>query len=148
MVEVTDKAISPETVIAKVKNDGTGCVVSYIGLIRNRSHGKPVLSVQYQDSKGKAETTLREIVGEANHKWHVENIAVSHRTGTLTVGEISLVIAIASAHRREGFAACRYIINQFKQRLPTRKAETYHDGSIDVEEAAQQRRNQHGAVRI
>jgi len=138
MIEVTDKAISPEVVIARVKTNGSGCVVDYAGLIRDRSHGKPVLSVEYQDSKGKAETMLREIASEASQKWQVENIAISHRIGKLMVGEINLVVAVASAHRREGFAACQYIIDQFKQRLPTRKVETYQDGSINVEEAGQQ----------
>jgi len=125
MIEVMDKAISPEVVIARVKTNGSGCVVTYVGLIRDQSHGKPVLSVEYEDSKGKAATMLREIASEASHKWQIENIAMSHRIGKLRVGEINLVVAVASAHRREGFAACRYIINQFKQRLPTRKTETY-----------------------
>jgi molybdopterin synthase catalytic subunit len=139
MIEVTDKAISPEVVISKVKSEGSGCVVTYVGLIRDHSHGKLVLSVEYQDAKGKAETILQDIATEARQKWHVEDIAISHRTGKLMVGEINLVVAVASAHRREGFAACRYIIDQFKQRLPTRKTETYQDGSIKVEEAVEQR---------
>jgi molybdopterin synthase catalytic subunit len=54
------------------------------------------------------------------------------------VGEINLVVAVASAHRQEGFAACQYIIDQFKLRLPTRKTETYQDSSINVEESVQQ----------
>ena len=138
MIEVTDKVISPETVIAKVKNDGCGCVVTYVGLIRDRSHGKSALSVEYRDSEGTAERVLREIANKARRKWQVENIAISHRTGKLRVGEINLVVAVASAHRQEGFAACQYIIDQFKQRLPTRKMETYQDGSINVEEIGQQ----------
>lgn len=135
MIEVTDKAISPENVIARVKSAGNGCAVSYIGLIRDRSHGKPVLSVEYRDLQAKAETTLREIVDEASRRWQVDKIAVTHRTGKLMVGEINLVVAVGSAHRGEGFTACQYIIDQFKQRLPTRKVETYQDGSVNVREA-------------
>ena len=137
MIEVTDKAVSPETAIAKVKTDGSGCVVIYVGLIRNHSHGKSVLSVEYQDSEGNAEAMLQEIASEAKRKWQVENIAISHRIGKLRVGEINLVVAVASAHRREGFAACRYIIDQFKRRMPTRKVETYQDSSVKVREAVQ-----------
>ena len=125
MIEVTEKAISPEAVIASVKSDGSGCVVTYVGLIRDRSHDKPVLSVEYQDSKGKAETILREIAGEARQWWQIENIALSHRVGKLMVGEINLVVAVASAHRQEGFAACQYIIGRFKERMPTSKIEKY-----------------------
>jgi molybdopterin synthase catalytic subunit len=138
MIEVTEKEISPEAVIAGVKSDSSGCVVTYVGLIRDRSHDKPVLLVEYQDSKGMAQTMLQDIASEAKRKWPVENIAISHRTGKLRVGEINLVVAVASAHRSEGFAACQYIIDQFKQRLPTRKIETYQDGSTNVEEAVKQ----------
>ena len=128
MIDVTSKAISPEKVIAKTKSDGSGCVVTYVGLIRERSHGKPVLSVEYRDLKGNAASSLQKIADEARQKWPVENMTIAHRVGKLKVGDINLVIAIASAHRREGFAACRYIIDRFKQRLPTKKTETYKDG--------------------
>lgn len=138
MTEVTEMPIPPQKVIDKVKSDSSGCVVTYIGLIRNYSQGRAVLSVEYQDYEGNAKSVLQEIVTEAKRKWHVENVAISHRTSKLMVGEINLVVAVASAHRREAFAACRYIIDQFKQRLPTRKVETYQDSSINVEEAVQQ----------
>ncbi len=130
IIEVADHTISPERVINGVRNSHCGCVATYVGLIRDRSHGKPVLSVEYRDSAGNAGAILQEIAGEAGQKWQVENIAISHRTGKLAVGEINLVVAVAAAHRREGFAACRYIIDRFKRRLPTKKTETYQDSSI------------------
>ena len=134
MVEITEKPISPEWVINKVRSDSSGCVVTYIGLIREYSQGKPVLSVEYQDSKGSAESTLQEIANETRHRWQIENIAISHRIGKLRVGEINLAVAVASAHRGEGFAACQYVIDQFKLRLPTKKTETYHDSSVRIDE--------------
>jgi len=127
MIEITAKPISPQQVINKAKSDPSGCVVTYVGLIRDYSQGKPVLSVEYQDLDGNAGNTLQEIANEAKHRWQIENIAISHRTGKLRVGEINLVVAVASAHRAEGFAACQYAIDQFKQRLPTQKTETYQD---------------------
>lgn len=129
MIEVTRKPISPQQVVDRAKNDNSGCVVTYIGVIRNYSHGKPVLSVEYRDSKGTAEAELRKIASEAGQKWQVENIAISHRIGKLMVGDINLVVAVASAHRTEGFAASQYIIDRFKQNLPTEKTETYREGS-------------------
>lgn len=133
MIEITEKPISLERIIGKVRSDSSGCVVTYIGVIRDRSQGRPVLSVEYQDSKGNAESTLQEIAKETRHRWQIENIAISHRIGKLRVGEINLVVTVASAHRSEGFAACQYAIDQFKQRLPTKKTETYQDGSVRVE---------------
>ncbi len=119
--------------INKARTDGSGCVATYIGLIREYSRSKQVLSVEYEDLKGKAASRLREIVGEAKQKWQLENITFTHRTGKLRVGDINLVIAVAATHRQEGFAACQYIIDRFKQIIPTHKTETYQDGSIWVE---------------
>lgn len=128
MIEITEPPLSPERVVEKVKSDGSGCVVTYVGLIRNQSQGRPVLSVEYQDPDGSATSALQKLASEAKRRWPVENIAISHRIGKLKVGEINLVVAVASAHRDEGFAACQYIIDQFKTRLPTQKIETYQDG--------------------
>ena len=133
MIEITETPISPEQVIEKVKSDGSGCVVTYIGLIRNQSQDIPVLQVEYRDSQGDAENTLQEIASEARQRWSIENIIISHRIGKLRVGEINLVVAVASAHRSEGFAACQYAIEQFKQRLPTQKTETYQDSSVLID---------------
>ena len=133
MIEITAKPISPELVVNKVKTDSSGCVVTYIGLIRKYSRGKQVLSVEYEDTEGKAENKLQQILSEARQKWQLDNIAICHRIGKLKVGDINLVIAVASAHRQEGIAACQYAIDQFKQALPTDKKETYQDGSTWVE---------------
>jgi molybdopterin synthase catalytic subunit len=129
MIDITTKAISPEQVISRAKTGGSGCVATYIGLIRDNSHGKKVLSVEYQDKDGKAVEGMRKIVAEAKQKWQVENIAFTHRIGKLKVGDINLVVAVAAGHRGEAFAACQYIIDRFKESLPTHKIETYQDGS-------------------
>jgi molybdopterin synthase catalytic subunit len=129
MIEITNKPISPEQVIGRAKTGGSGCVATYVGLIRDNSHGKKVLSVEYQDKDGKAVAGMRKIVAEAKQKWLVENIAFTHRIGKLKVGDINLVVAVAEGHRGEGFAACQYIIDRFKESLPTHKIETYQDGT-------------------
>jgi len=132
LIEITQEPISPEQVISRVKTDSSGCVVSYVGLIRNSSQGKAVASVEYQDTKGNAAEKLKEIAQEIRQKWPIENIAVCHRVGKLKVGEINFLVAIASAHRREALAACQYAVDRFKELLPTRKTETYADGSASV----------------
>ena len=133
MIEITGRPIAPELVVDKVKTDSSGCVLAYIGLIREYSRGKQVLSVEYKDAKGTAENRLQEIASEVRQQWQLENIAICHRIGKLKVGDINLVIAVASAHRQEAFAACQYAIDRFKQIMPTHKTETYNDGSSWVE---------------
>jgi molybdopterin synthase catalytic subunit len=130
MIQITDKPISPEQVVSRVKTPDSGCVVTYIGLIRDNSHGKPVLSVEYRDTDGKAADRLREIAEEIKQKWPVNGVAICHRVGKLKVGEINFVVAISAGHRGEGFAASQYAVDRFKQKLPTTKRETYLDGSV------------------
>ena len=132
MIEITSNPLEPDIIINQVKNDSSGCVVTYVGLIRDNSNNKPVLSVEYQDPTGNAVNTLKDIAKEVNLKWQIENIGIVHRTGILNVGDINLVVAIASGHRSEGFDACQYVINEFKNRLPTMKTEKYLDGSKEI----------------
>ena len=133
MIKVTNQPISTEAVVSEVKTRGSGCVATYVGLIRDYSRGKQVQSVAYEDVSGKAEKRLQEIADEIKRQWSVDNVAICHRVGRLNVGDINLVVAIAAAHRTEGFAACQYAIDQFKHKLPTKKKETYQDDSVWVE---------------
>jgi molybdopterin synthase catalytic subunit len=130
IIEITDKPIKPEQVIMHAKTNGSGCVVTYVGVIRDNSRGKSVASIEYQDRDGKAAEKLKLLAKETLQKWQLENVAFTHRTGKLNVGEINLVIAVAAGHRGEGFAACQHIIDRFKESLPTHKIETYVDGSV------------------
>ena len=132
VIEITSKPISPERVISQVKTDGSGCVVTYVGLIRNSSQGKAVVSVEYQDTKGNAADALKKIAQEIKQKWPIEDIAVCHRIGKLKVSDINFLVAVASAHRKEGLAACSYAVDRFKELLPTKKTETYSDGTTSV----------------
>jgi molybdopterin synthase catalytic subunit len=130
MVKITGQSISTEAVVNEVKASSSGCVVTYVGLIRDLSRSKQVQSVTYKDVSGRAEERLREIADEIKRKWPVDNVAIYHRVGRLNVGDINLVVAVAAPHRAEGFAACQYAIDQFKQELPTGKKEAYLDGSV------------------
>ena len=129
MVEITERPLSPELIVNQTKTDDSGCVVTYVGLIRSSSQGKAVQSVEYRDPEGKAHDRLQEIASAISQKWPLNKVAICHRIGKLKVGEINLVVAIACAHRKEGFLACQYVIDQFKEKLPTEKKETYSDGT-------------------
>ena len=132
MIEITDKPISPEKVVDKVKTPGSGCALAYVGLIRDESRGKKVASVEYRDVTGKAAGGLQQIADEIRAKWPVNEVAITHRTGKLNVGDINLVIAISAGHRGEAFAASQYAVDRFKETLPTYKTETYTDGTTYI----------------
>jgi molybdopterin synthase catalytic subunit len=133
VIEITTKPIFVESVINRIKTPGSGCVAVYVGLIRNKSQGKQVASVEYADTRGTAKADLEKIAGEIRRQWTVEGITICHRIGRLEVGDINFLVAIASAHRQEGFAACQYAVDRFKETLPTRKKESYRDGSSHIE---------------
>ncbi len=129
IVKITDKPLSPEEIVKKVKTPDSGCVATYVGLIRDNYQGKPVASVEYTDTGG-AVAVLRQIADEIKQKFPVNGVAIYHRVGKLAVGDINLVVAVAAGHRQEGFAACQFAIDRFKEKLPTAKKETYTDGSV------------------
>ena len=130
MIKITDEPLSPEHIVSEVKTPGSGCALSYVGLIRDTSYGKQVASVEYSDPDGTAEDGLQKIADELKQTWELNEVSIYHRIGKLNVGDINLVIAISSAHRGEAFAACQRAVDLFKEKLPTSKVETYTDGSI------------------
>jgi len=130
MIRITNKPISPELVVNQAKTADSGCVVTYVGLIRDNSRGNPVFSVEYRDADGKAADKLNNIAVEIQRKFPVNRVVIYHRVGKLNVGDINLVVAVAAAHRSEGLAAVQHAVDVFKDRLPTTKKETYRDGSV------------------
>lgn len=128
MIEITSSPISVEDILEATKTEGSGCVNTYVGLIRNYSQGKPVRAVEYVDTDRQAVHRLEEIVGDARRRWSVENMSMVHRIGSLNVGDINLVVAVAAAHRDEAIAACRFAVDRFKETPPTQKRETYLSG--------------------
>jgi len=132
-IQIVNRPINPQDVIEKAKTSDSGCVVSYVGLIRDNSHSKKVKSVEYRDENGQAALKLEQLGREIAGRFPVNNLALVHRTGVLDVGEINIVFAFACGHRQEGFAACAYAVDRFKEQMPTSKKETYQDGTVNTD---------------
>jgi len=132
-IQIVNRPINPQDVIEKAKTSDSGCVVSYVGLIRDNSHSKKVKSVEYRDENGQAALKLEQLGREIAGRFPVINLALVHRTGVLDVGEINIVFAFACGHRQEGFAACAYAVDRFKEQMPTSKKETYQDGTVNTD---------------
>lgn len=128
--KIVHGSISPDSVIDLVRTRSSGCVATYVGLIRDNSHGKAVRSVEYRDTTGKAEEGLRSIIEEAMKRWPLNAMAIYHRIGVLSVNDINLVVAVGAGHRGEGLAATAFAVDQFKAKLPTTKQETYADDTV------------------
>jgi molybdopterin synthase catalytic subunit len=112
-----------------VRTDADGAVLIFEGVARRYSRGREVVHLEYEAYPEMAERKLAEIGDEIRVKFGVERVAIVHRTGVLTIGEPSVVIAVASPHRKEAFVACQYAIDRLKQVVPIWKKEVWSDGA-------------------
>jgi molybdopterin synthase catalytic subunit len=125
---VTAEPIDLAPLIAAVQAPERGGVASFLGLVRNHHGGRAVLRLEYSAYAPMAEAECARIVAEAEGRWQVA-LALRHRVGSLAVGDVAVAVATASAHRDEAFAACRYVIEEVKRRVPIWKREYYADGT-------------------
>jgi molybdopterin synthase catalytic subunit len=123
------RPLEPAAAIAFVEAPGNGAAVMFIGTVRNRNHGREVMGVSYDVHAAMAKRSFHEICAEACRQGPEGlRIYVTHASGRLPVGGLSVVIAAASPHRYDAFKACRYVIEQIKQRSAIWKQEHYTDG--------------------
>jgi molybdopterin synthase catalytic subunit len=128
MIKITEKSIDVQKVIDTATSLGAGAVNVFIGTVRNNAHGKKVVWLEYEAYESMAVAEIRKIIDDASHRWPLLGWAVSHRVGTLKPGEVSVVVAVSSPHRRESFEACQYIIDTLKEKAPIWKKEHFEDG--------------------
>ncbi len=121
LLDITDKPIVPEEVIAKVGWDECGALVTFTGKVRSYSEGKRVLSLEHDATRYGAERILKDIAAEMRRRWDLGDTAFCYRTGPVEAGGITLVIAVAAPHRPEAFAACQYAIDRFKQAVSAKE---------------------------
>ena len=125
---ITRDAISADSVLAHVGSASDGAIDLFLGVVRDHNDGNAVSGMHYDAYIDMAEQTLRTIVAEAATLPGVGKVAAVHRVGELAIGDVSVAIAASAPHRAEAFAACRYVIEEIKQRLPVWKQERYLDG--------------------
>jgi molybdopterin synthase catalytic subunit len=129
MLEITDKPIDVKKVIDSVSNHGAGAVNVFIGTVRNAAaNTKQVIHLEYEAYQPMALSEINKIITEASSRWPILGCAVSHRTGILKPGEVSVVVAVSTPHRKESFAACQFIIDTLKAKAPIWKKEVFNDG--------------------
>lgn len=124
MFELTERPIIS---IPRI-HEGAGGFVSFEGKVRNHANGRVVLLLEYEAHPELAKQEAEILIGEAKERFGLLDVAIIHRVGRLEIGETAVLIQTASAHRREAFAGCEWIIDQLKFRVPIWKRETYADG--------------------
>jgi len=120
---ITRRRIEPARILGEVMDKSAGGTVLFVGTIREKSELGKVNALEYQAYSKMAEKRMKKIEAEVRARWPVKKVRMVHREGMLRVGEVSVVVAVSSAHRAEAFEACRYAIDRIKTTLPLWKRE-------------------------
>ena len=107
-----------------------GATVTFDGFVRNQSHNRPTLYLDYEAYESMALAKMREIGAQLHDKYRIHRVAMVHRLGRLEIGETSVFIAISAPHRAAAFDACRFAIDTLKRTVPIWKKEHFEDGAV------------------
>jgi len=129
-VEITDAVIPVAEIVAAIKTGPDGAVCVFDGIVRDNSRGRKTLHLDYEAYREMALAQMRGLAAEAVTKFGVRDVTLVHRLGRLTVGETSVLVAVASAHRGAAFEACRWLIDTLKRTVPIWKKEQFVDGAV------------------
>ena len=129
-VEITDAVIPVAEIAAEVKTGPDGAVCVFDGIVRDNTRGRKTIYLDYEAYRELALEQMRGLATEALTKFGVRDVALVHRLGRLFVGETSVLVVVASAHRGAAFEACRWLIDTLKKTVPIWKKEQFVDGAI------------------
>jgi molybdopterin synthase catalytic subunit len=132
MIIITNDPIDPDSITNLVRKDGNGAVITFLGTTRNATDGRKVNYLEYEAYQPMAQDMIRQIFQEVKDKWDIEDLAMTHRIGKVAIGEISMVVAISSPHRKQAFEAGEYSIDRIKEIVPIWKKEVFDEGGVWV----------------
>lgn len=124
---LSNDPIDSVALLQSVADDRAGACVSFEGRVRNHHQGKLVSALEYEAADILAISEGRKILTEAIERFSLYHAAAAHRLGKLSIGEVAVVVHVTSAHRKEAFLACEWVIDEIKSRVPIWKKEYYHD---------------------
>ena len=131
-IKVLETPLSEKDCIDVVTDDAAGGTTVFIGTVRNQTQGKKVVRLEFEAYVPMAEKEMQKIAEEVEKKWNALHVAIHHRVGVLDVGEIPVIIAVSTPHRKAAFEACQFAIDTLKETVPIWKKEFFEDGAIWV----------------
>jgi len=129
-VRIVHARIDAQAVVARLKQPADGGAVIFEGVVRNNSRGRRTLYLDYEAYEAMALKQLESLAVEARTRFEVRGASIVHRLGRLEIGETSVLIVVAAAHRSAAFEACRWIIDTLKKTVPIWKKEYFEDGAV------------------
>lgn len=130
VIRLTREPIAADALIQAAKHGEDGAVVVFDGIVRNNSRGRQTLYLDYEAYEEMALKQMNEMAQQARNRYGVRHVTIVHRLGRLNVGETSVLIAVASAHRAPAYEASRWLIDTLKRTVPIWKKETFIDGAV------------------
>jgi molybdopterin synthase catalytic subunit/molybdopterin converting factor small subunit len=127
---IVRKPIDTSTVLARIKQPADGAAVIFEGIVRDNTRGRQTLYLDYEAYEEMALKQMDELAQQGLAQFPIRDVAIVHRLGRLKIGEISVLIIVASAHRAAAFDACRWIIDTLKRTVPIWKKEYFEDGAV------------------
>lgn len=131
-VQILDTALDVKVCQEWVTSPKAGGITHFVGTVRNQTQGKEVLKLDFEAYVPMALSEMQKIAEEAKSRWRAEKVLIHHRIGSLGIGEIAVIIAVATPHRKASFEACAYAIDTLKETVPIWKKEFFEDGEIWV----------------
>jgi len=130
LFELVDKPIDRSALLLSVRAPEDGAIVTFDGFVRNESHNRATLYLDYEAYESMALAKMREIGAQLHEKYRIHRVAMVHRLGRLEIGETSIFIAVSAPHRAAAFEACRFAIDTLKHTVPIWKKEYFEDGAV------------------
>ena len=127
---LTREPIDAAKLVARAKAAEDGAVVVFDGIVRNESRGRRTLHLDYEAYEEMAAKQMAELATQACARFGVRHVTIVHRLGRLDIGETSVLIVVASAHRGQAYEASRWLIDTLKRQVPVWKKETFVDGAV------------------
>ena len=131
MIRLTENPIDIAAVAEAARSPAAGAVVLFLGTARETTGGRRTSSLDYDAYPEMARAKLAELEAEARRRWPLVECAVVHRLGHLELGEVSVAIAVSSAHRAAAFEAGKWVIDRIKEVVPIWKKENWADGTCE-----------------
>jgi len=129
-VFLTRAPIPAEDLVAAIKQGSDGAVVVFDGIVRDNTRGRRTLYLDYEAYEEMAQNQMQSLAGQARERFGVREVMLVHRLGRVEIGETSVLIVVASAHRAAAFEANRWLIDTLKTTVPIWKKETFVDGAV------------------
>ena len=131
MIQLTHAPIDFAALTESVRSTQAGAVVLFLGTVREMTHGRQTLALDYDGYPEMAEAQLRELEADARSRWPVIEAGIVHRLGHLELGDVSVAVAVSCPHRHQAFDAGRFLIDRLKEVVPIWKKENWSDGSTE-----------------